>query len=61
MLSGIGVRSAADQPAPLIDADGALQPPDCSQRWSLDFGQLDKLGLPEKDGPDDGQADAVFG
>jgi len=31
-------------------------------RWSLFFGQVVKLGSPdEKDGPDDGQAEAVFG
>ena len=31
-------------------------------RWSLDFGQADRLGLPvRRTDPDDGQADAVFG
>jgi hypothetical protein len=31
-------------------------------RWSPVFGQTDKLGSPyEEDGPDDGQAEAVFG
>jgi len=31
-------------------------------RWSPFFGQADKLGSPiEKDGPDDGQAEAVYG
>ena len=31
------------------------------QRWSPFFGQVVKLGLPdEKDGPDDGQAEAVW-
>ena len=33
-----------------------------SLRWSLDFGQAVKLGLPaRRTDPDDGQADAVFG
>ena len=32
------------------------------ERWSPFFGQVVKLGLPdEKDGPDDGQAEAVWG
>ena len=32
------------------------------KRWSPFFGQVVKLGLPdEKDGPDDGQAEAVWG
>jgi hypothetical protein len=30
-------------------------------RWSPFFGQVVKLGSPMKDGPDDGQAEAVFG
>jgi len=31
-------------------------------RWSLDFGQVVKLGSPfGEDGPDGGQAEAVFG
>jgi len=31
-------------------------------RWSLDFGQVLKLGSPfGEDGPDGGQAEAVFG
>jgi hypothetical protein len=31
-------------------------------RWSLDFGQVVKLGSPfGEDGPYDGQAEAVFG
>ena len=31
-------------------------------RWSPDFGQVVKLGSPfGEDGPDDGQAEAVFG
>ena len=31
-------------------------------RWSPDFGQVDKLGSPSwKDGPDGGQAEALFG
>ena len=31
-------------------------------RWSRDFGRGDKLGSPfEEDGPDGGEADAVFG
>ena len=32
-----------------------------TQRWSPFFGQVVKLGPPMKDGPDDGQAEAVFG
>ena len=32
------------------------------KRWSPDFGQVGKLGLPaRRTDPDDGQADAVFG
>ena len=33
-----------------------------AERWSPFFGQAVKLGSPdEKDGPDDGQAEAVWG
>jgi len=49
--------------------DGAIQAgrhsPDFwrhAVRWSLEFGQPDKLGSPcEEDGPDDGESEAVFG
>ena len=35
--------------------------PSLDERWSPFFGQVVKLGLPdEKDGPDDGQAEAVW-
>jgi putative transposase len=30
-------------------------------RWSPKIGQIAKLGSPTKDGPDDGQAEAIFG
>ena len=30
-------------------------------RWSRFTGQVVKLGSPMKDGPDDGQAEAIFG
>ena len=48
-----------DDPLTAVLRDGARRL--LAQRWSPFFGQAVKLGSPdEKDGPDDGQAEAVW-
>ena len=52
------LANGAGQAASAVRPGGAAVP----ERWSPFFGQVVKLGSPdEKDGPDDGQAEAVWG
>jgi hypothetical protein len=63
---GFSVRASQHQPrggarAMCIVHDGSLSDPGLL-RWSRKIGQVLKLGLPWlEDGPDDGQAEAIFG
>ena len=60
VLDGDGKRPTAEATRQAWYRTKGIAP--AKERWSPFFGQVVKLGLPdEKDGSDDGQAEAVWG